>query len=129
MSLIHKGLENGGWGRFNLLEQMANIGSEVARTITRHEKGDTAGFNKAVDRALELFDLTIGDERWHGPKRREICRAREVFCDLFFGGNSYKTDPVSLDKYFLEFARAARFQRSRPNPEPQIPNSNIQIQK
>ncbi len=37
-----------------------------------------------LTRGLELFDLTAGDDRWRGHRRREILRAREEFCRLFF---------------------------------------------
>ena len=113
MPPVHKNLADGRWFEFSILEQMGNIGSEVGRAIMRHKEGDEKRFNSAFDRALELFDLTISDSRWRGPRLREICRAREIFCDLFFGGNQFNTDPDSLDRYFTRFAMAARFQRDR----------------
>lgn len=58
-------------------------------------------------RALELLDLTIADERWRGPRLREICRAREVVCDFIAGDNEYGSTAASLDTYFLPFALAA----------------------
>jgi len=61
----------------------------------------------ALDRALELFDLTISDPK-HRGRLREICRAREVVCDFFFGGNEYGSGAESLDKYFRTYAIAAR---------------------
>lgn len=60
-------------------------------------------FDGAVDRALELFDLTLEERR-----RREIGRAREVFCDIIFGGGVYKSSLRELNEYFLSFALAAR---------------------
>lgn len=50
----------------------------------------------------------IADERWRGPKLREICRAREVVCDFLVGDNEYGSTAASLDAYFLPFAIAAR---------------------
>lgn len=61
----------------------------------------------ALDRCLELFDLTLADERWHG-RRREIARARELVCDFLVGDNAYGSTRESLDAYFLPFALAAR---------------------
>ena len=55
----------------------------------------------------ELFDLTLEDQRWR-ECRREIGRAREVFCDFVFGDGMYKSSLQELDKYFLSFVLAAR---------------------
>jgi hypothetical protein len=72
------------WERFSIVEQLANVGSEVERTIRAHSAGNTERFNNALARALALFDLTANDQRWAGPRRREVLRAREEFCRLFF---------------------------------------------
>ncbi len=90
---------------------MGNIGSEVARAIRAKQKGDTVRMGYALEAALELFDLTIADPKYRGLRLREICRAREVFCDFLVGENEYLSDGESLDRYFLEFAMAARKDR------------------
>jgi hypothetical protein len=56
-----------------LLEQMANFCSEVGRATQARKRGDEQRLAGALDRALELFDLTVIDERWAG-RRREIAR-------------------------------------------------------
>lgn len=61
----------------------------------------------ALERALELFDLTLADPKLR-YRLKEICRAREVVCDFFYGDNSYQTDGESLDRYFTTYAIAAR---------------------
>lgn len=95
------------WATFSLLEQLGNIGSEVART--RHWQGkDQETFWKSVERTLELFNLTLDDPRWHVTRRREIIRAREVFCDAVLGGKEYKSSFEDLMRYFLSFACAVR---------------------
>ena len=88
--------------------QLGNIGTEVARAVRAKESGNTARAWHALARSLELFDLTIADPRWHGPKLREICRAREVVCDFLVGDNVYASSAESLERYFLPFAVAAR---------------------
>ncbi len=103
----HVGLAAGKWGSLSLIEQLANIGSEVARATSAHEAGRTDRRDAAVNRGLELFDLTAADERWRGPRRREVLRAREEFCDLFWGSGR-RNDAASLNRYFLYFALAAR---------------------
>ena len=72
------------WERFSLVEQLAHVGSEVERTMRAHSVGNTERFNNALGRALSLFDLTAADPRWAGHRRREVLRAREDFCRLFF---------------------------------------------
>jgi len=96
------------WGRFTLSEQLANVGSEVERAIRSHQAGSHPRFDNALARALALFDLTAADDRWRGPKRREILRAREEFCRLFFDPGVPPDSAAGLTKYFLAFAVNAR---------------------
>lgn len=93
------------------MEQLGNVGTEVGRAARAKEARNEARSWNALARALELLDLTIADERWRGPRRREICRAREVVCDLVAGNNEYGSTAESLDRYFLPFAMAARKDR------------------
>jgi len=111
MPAIHKELAVGRWFQLSLLEQLGNIGSEVSRAARWQEKDDNL-FWGAVERALELFDLTLADSRWRG-RRREIARAREVFGDAVFGGQLYGSSLADLQKYFDQFAWAARFRLER----------------
>ncbi|MDI6734460.1 MAG: hypothetical protein QMD50_03180 [Patescibacteria group bacterium] len=106
MPFIHKNLANGRWCELSLAEQLGNIGSEVYRA-SRWQGKDEKLFWGAVERALELFDLTLDDPRWIG-RRFEIARAREVFCDAFYGGNLYKSSFRDLIRYFNIFALAVR---------------------
>ncbi len=96
------------WSRFSLVEQLANVGSEVERTIAAHDAGNTTRFENAIGRALSLFDLAAADPRWAGHRRREILRARENFCELFFDANAPLDSADGLRRYFLAFGVAAR---------------------
>ncbi len=98
---IHQELATGRWYKLSLPEQLANIGSEVSRARIWQGK-DKNIFWGAVERALELFDLTLLDVRWKG-RLREIARVREVFCDAVTGGKEYKSKLQDLDHYFLHF--------------------------
>ncbi|OHA18045.1 MAG: hypothetical protein A2664_00480 [Candidatus Taylorbacteria bacterium RIFCSPHIGHO2_01_FULL_46_22b] len=100
----HKDLAAGRWYQMNLSEQMGNIGSEVSRANLSQGKNNER-FEVAVDRALELFDLTLSDLRWRG-RLQEIGRAREVFCDAVYGGKEYGSSLKSLQSYFDHFAIA-----------------------
>ena len=101
----HKNLAKGRWFKLSLAEQLGNIGSEVWRTLRAKGK-DEKRFWQAVERALELFDLTLEDSRWLNRKG-EIARAREVFCDAVYGGKLYKSSFEDLTRYFDQFAFAA----------------------
>lgn len=100
------------WGRFTISEQLANVGSEVERAIRSFEAGHQPRFDNALARALALFDLTAADERWRGPRRREILRAREEFCRLFFDPLVPADSAKGLTKYFLAFAVNGRRTRT-----------------
>ncbi|MGH7279205.1 MAG: hypothetical protein ACREJG_11025 [Candidatus Rokuibacteriota bacterium] len=102
----HRDLAGGRWGQLSLVEQLANVGSEVGRML-RWRGRDERLMTGALDRALELVDLTLADPRWR-YRLREIARARELLCDAAAGGTEYGTTLEDLDRYFLAFAVAAR---------------------
>ena len=106
MNAQHETLAQGRWQTMSLAEQLGNIGSEVHRARLAEHTHETRFLN-ARDRALELFDLTLTDRRWHG-RLREIARSREVFCDAAFGGKEYGSTLENLEKYFDQFALLAR---------------------
>jgi len=104
MSLtLHRSLAAGRWQELTLVEQLANIGSEVSRALRARAAGNEPRSAAALDRALELFDLTLADARWQG-RRRELARAREIVVQHFFSATW--GDDESLDGYFLPFAAA-----------------------
>lgn len=107
--MIHRELAAGGWAKLSLVEQLANVGSEVGR-MRRWRGRDEKAMNAAFERALELLDLTLADARWR-HRLREIARARELLCDAAMGGTEYGTTLEDLDRYFLAFAVAARKNR------------------
>lgn len=111
--ILHAELAAGRWREMTLAEQLANVGSEVDRAIRASQSGRASRFEKALDRALELFDLTAADDRWRGPRRREVLRAREEFCRLFFDHDVPPDSARSLSRYFLQFATLARKARPR----------------
>ncbi|MBI2035726.1 MAG: hypothetical protein HYT12_03535 [Candidatus Liptonbacteria bacterium] len=103
----HKELADGKWRGLTLAEQFGNIGSEVYRALRWRGKDDEQ-FKHAIERALELYDLTLEDPRWLGARKREIARAREIFCDAITGGKEYGSSLESVDQYLSHFAYAAR---------------------
>jgi len=103
----HSNLSLERWQKFSLIEQLANIGAEVSRALSWKKKGEPGKSERALARGLELFDLTIMDQRWR-YRLKEILRTREIVCDYFFGDNEFQSTPETIDKYFLQFATAAR---------------------
>ena len=105
----HQELAAGRWNRLSLAEQLGNVGTEVGR-MRRWRGKDERLVAAAFDRALELLDLTLADPRWRG-RLREIARARELLCDASLGCGEHGATLEDLDRYFLEFALAARCHR------------------
>jgi hypothetical protein len=114
MNFLHKDLAAGRWRTLPFLEQMANVGSEVSRTIIWKKKENPNYYNRAFERALELLWLTIDDPKNHTRGRlRELTRTREALIDHFLCENSYRTSDECWNRYFLQFAYAANLRRHR----------------
>lgn len=101
---FHRKLASGGWRRMSLILQLANVGSEVIRSINwRHRHQEYSRL--AAERALELLWLTIDD-----PKNRtrlgELVRLYEVTVDELYQFKTLKSDS-KLENYFLPFNLAA----------------------
>lgn len=98
------------WAAMTLLEQMANIGSEVGRTRKWMEKGKMQLAESAFYRGLDLIDATIKVGRSNSPSRvcllKELCRVRELYAEAFLENDSNSL--AYLDKYFGQFAAAVR---------------------
>lgn len=107
MNFQHKELRLGRWKKFSFFEQMANIGSEVERAINWKNKKDEEYSEMAFERALELIDLTIADEK-NRKRLRELTRVREVLADYFIGGNQFSSSDKGWKNYFYAFAFASR---------------------
>lgn len=106
MKYEHKNLAAGRWNSLSFFEQMANIGSEVERAIKWREKANTEYSQMAFERALELLDLTIADQK-NSKKLRELTRLRETFVDYFAFENTYQSTSKSFQNYFYAFNFAA----------------------
>jgi hypothetical protein len=107
MSYQHKDLAAGRWSQLSFLEQMANIGSEVERALNWRMKKNADYARKAFERALELIDLTLGNEKNHAHLK-EVARLREAIVDYFFGENQFISSEDSWRNYFLPFTYASR---------------------
>ena len=104
--MYHPTIPQEKWNALSTIEQMANIGSEVSRAINWKEIYTTS-MQMAVYRALELLTLSIEDKK-NARGLKEILRIKECIADYFLGDNIYKFTDQWWQKYFLEYAIAAR---------------------
>ena len=108
MKLVHhKNLNPKKWYSLSIFEQMANIGSEVERTIIWKNKGNKKYADLAFERALELIDLTVTDVK-NKDRLKEILRVREALADWYYFENQYQSTDKFWQKYFFAFNFAAR---------------------
>ncbi|OGD10823.1 MAG: hypothetical protein A2Y86_03530 [Candidatus Aminicenantes bacterium RBG_13_62_12] len=107
MNCQHQSLASGRWRSLSLIEQLANIGSEVERALNWRDKGNPIYSQRALERALELIGLTVEDPR-HRARLKEITRLREAILDYFLGENLYQSSSALWRKYFYAFGYAAR---------------------
>jgi hypothetical protein len=103
----HRELAAGRWFTLTFFDQMANVGSEVERAISWRERGDAALSTRALERALELMELTIADTR-NRKRLKELTRVREALLDYFYADNQYGSSDKLWRGYFYAFAYAAR---------------------
>jgi DNA modification methylase len=105
MNYIHKDLASGRWQKLTFFEQMANIGSEIFRTISWRKKNSEYS-QKAFERGLELLDLTI-EANHDQAKFKELTRLREILIDYFLFNNKYSSSDKFFENYFYSFNYAA----------------------
>src|SRR6266581_7870476 len=111
--LIHSSLADGRWFTMSIAEQMANVGSEYERALRWKQRGNASYFQAAFERMLELFDLTIEDQRWRNHRLRELCRVREIVRDQLCSDHPQPWSVPDLKDYFLSFGILARNERDR----------------
>ncbi len=110
MTYQHRQLAAGRWCDLSFFEQMANVGAEIGRTISWRKKGRPDISQRAFERALELLDLTISDQK-NRRRLRELLRVREALADCYFFDNSYRSSDESWERYFYPYQFAARSHR------------------
>ncbi len=113
MNAQHPELAQGRWQTLPLIEQLANVGSEVERAISWAAKDNDAYSGRALYRALELLELTIADPR-HRHRLKELTRVREALLDYFLGDNEFRSTPVSWHRYFHPYGTAVAIRRHPP---------------
>jgi len=106
MSYQHQQLAQGQWFNLPLADQLANVGSEVSRTISWRDKNKEYS-EAAFTRALELLDLTLADKK-NKQRLKELARVREALVDYFVFNNEYGSSDELWQKYFYVFNWAVR---------------------
>ncbi|OFW62153.1 MAG: hypothetical protein A2133_03510 [Actinobacteria bacterium RBG_16_64_13] len=110
MSPLHADLAAGRWHAFPLVEQLANVGSEVERALNWTARGNPEYSRRALERALELLELTIGDSR-HRTRLKELTRLREALLDYFCGENEYGSSEANWHSYFHPYGMAVAIRK------------------
>ena len=105
--VYHKDLADGRWERMTLMEQLANIGSEVGRFFSSKQLEKEQRAQIALERALELFDMTLADSK-NRQRYKEIARAREMFAGNMYNNGDFSKEALFWQKYFFAFTVRSR---------------------
>jgi hypothetical protein len=79
----------------------------LSRSLSWAAKGNAEYSALAIDRALELLDLTIADPR-NRQHLKEITWLRETLLDYFVGSKEFASSPAGWHAYFHAYGMAAR---------------------
>lgn len=110
MSALHQQLAAGRWLQMSLAEQIGNIGSEFSRARNAEQRQDDEQRNKALERAIDLIDLTLACP-YHWTRLKEINRLRELTASQYIKSDEYQVTLQELEDYTLPFALLARSRR------------------
>lgn len=100
------------WAKLDIFNQMGNIYSEVGRSIKTRGRPDTQEHDQAVARTIDLFDATIETlVNAKSAKAKEVLLAKEQFLEVIADDAATQESVQSLDRYFMQFAVAARLNR------------------
>jgi DNA anti-recombination protein RmuC len=106
------GIDQERWAKLDIFNQMGNIYSEVGRSFKTQAQANKTNHDEALARAIDLFDATIAALiKKKSPQAREVSRSKEQFLTVLLDNNASQQDIQSLDRYFMQFAVAARINR------------------
>ena len=104
--IYHKNLDLADWHAKGISYQMANIGSEISRTINWQKKNRMEHADLSFERALELIDITVAGTKNYF-RLKEILRMREMLVAWKIGDKYYEKNSDWL-KYFDIFTANIR---------------------
>jgi hypothetical protein len=91
---------------------MGNIYSEVGRFIKSKGESDTRNHDAAAARAIDILNITILIlVKQKLPKVREVLCFKEQFLNIINDKHVSYDSIYSLNRYFMQFATAARLKR------------------
>lgn len=100
------------WEKLDIFNQMGNIYSEVGRSLKTRNSVDAEKHTAAVTRAIDLFDATIASLiKDNSPRAKEVLRSKQQFLDIANDMSASHEAVQSLDRYFMQYAIAARLNR------------------
>ena len=98
------------WAQLSFAEQLGHIGSELSRVQQEEESQERASRNSSLERALEMLDLTLDDQRWRS-RNKELARLREAVSDWFCDQRAYNIPLKILVDYCTQFILRERMAR------------------
>lgn len=100
------------WASMSIFEQMGNIYSEVGRSIIAKRRNNQEDCNYAVIRALDLFDATVDDLiKQKSSRVKEVLRAKDQYLHAIYDQGVEDGVCTDIDRYFMQYAIAARLHR------------------
>ena len=95
-------MEKSKWFNLTKAQQIGNIGSEIARAAYWENHNDLINRNKALERSLDLLDLTLNDRRWKAGIK-EIARFREVVSAQYCNDEFFNITIKELEEFCINF--------------------------
>ncbi len=91
---LHAHLNPGKWATYSKTQQVLMISNELNRALNCLLGNHHSDAEKCYERAIELTDLTVEDERWNNGLK-ELLRFREGLAGLFL------TPDIDLTRSYL----------------------------
>jgi len=79
---LHAGLNPEKWATYSKTQQVLMISNELNRAMNCLKSNHLQDAEKCYERAIELTDLTVEDQRWNNALK-ELLRFRELLSELF----------------------------------------------
>ncbi len=111
--VLHKNLTHERWFKFSLIEQLANVETDIDRAIQAKNNQGIEASHAAFRRALELLDATISDPKNNNHRIKELLMTRDALKDYFLYNNEYRTTDKIWQDYFYQFNYAAALQNGK----------------